>query len=472
MYDIKSDKITEDLIMILNFRIKNVLSFKDLQEFSMVAGPTTKISNRLKRCDNLNVLKFSAIYGANASGKTNLINALTIMQNIVLKSLPNYPLDCYYKFQEQENMEPSYFEVTLLIGNEIYAYGFEIDFTNNVIVDEWLYKIKNNTETKVFERSTKELNISFGTFFEKKVLEKLNFYKADFINNKTSLLLSFLNNEKPSLYEFDSTKVIKQVYNWFVNGLDIADPDTMITSIDYFKMKDKLDELSKFMKYFDTGIKKIEKEEMPFKAASKEITTNFIEEIKEESLIKMNKNKDLKEIGNLVRVAKNFWIIKVSNIGELSFEKICFYHENDKKYVMDLYDESDGTVRILDLAGVLLNDESDKVFIIDELDRCLHPQLTCKFVELFLKKASNEKNNNQLIVTTHESRLMNLDLLRRDEIWFVNKENNYSSLYSLEEYNVRFDKKIDRAYIEGRYGGVPIFDGILLEDIVHYENKD
>ena len=102
----------------------------------------------------------------------------------------------------------------------------------------------------------------------------------------------------------------------------------------------------------------------------------------------------------------------------------------------------------------------NKVFVIDEVDRCLHPSLTYRFVETFLDIA--KQNGVQLIVTTHESRLMDFDLLRRDEIWFVDKnKNGESSIYSLEEYNARFDQKIDKAYLEGRYGGVPIFSAVF-----------
>ncbi|HDL2265436.1 TPA: AAA family ATPase, partial [Enterococcus faecium] len=123
--------------------------------------------------------------------------------------------------------------------------------------------------------------------------------------------------------------------------------------------------------------------------------------------------------------------------------------------LFDIYEESDGTVRLLDLLEVLLT-KKDKVFVIDELDRCLHPILTYKYIELFLQVA--KKRNIQLIVTTHESRLLDFGLLRRDEIWFVNRrESGESDIYSLEEYNTRFDQKIDKAYLDGRYGGIPIF---------------
>ena len=144
--------------------------------------------------------------------------------------------------------------------------------------------------------------------------------------------------------------------------------------------------------------------------------------------------------------------------GILKCQTIEFSH-GEKDVLFRLSEESDGTVRVLDLLEILLAGEG-KTYVIDELDRCLHPSLTYKFVETFLQVA--EERNIQLIVTTHESRLLDFELLRRDEIWFVNKnKSGKSDVYSLEEYNARFDQKIDKAYLEGRYGGVPIFSTVF-----------
>ena len=122
-------------------------------------------------------------------------------------------------------------------------------------------------------------------------------------------------------------------------------------------------------------------------------------------------------------------------------------------------EESDGTQRLFDLIEILLAAE-DKIYVIDELDRCLHPSLTYHFVKEYLAMAKNR--NVQLIVTTHESRIMDFDLLRQDEIWMINKnENGDADIYSLDEYNIRFDKKVDKAYLEGRYGGIPLFSTLF-----------
>ena len=169
-------------------------------------------------------------------------------------------------------------------------------------------------------------------------------------------------------------------------------------------------------------------------------------------------NKKIKA-NSFLRVNNELYIFEKKNSESMDIKTIKFEHRNnDGEYSFS--EESDGTIRLLDLIEILLNNKRNKVYVIDELDRCLHPQLTYRFVENFLNKTDSK--NVQLIVTTHESRLLNFDLLRRDEIWFANREKNGpTKLYSLEDYNERFDKKIDKAYLEGRYGGVPIFETLF-----------
>lgn len=447
--------------MLISFKVKNVLSFKELTEFSMVAGSTIKNDERLTNCKDFKLLKFSSIFGANASGKSNLVYAFKAMKNIVILSMPNFSVDYYYKLQDINKMESSYFEAILYLDNKSYSYGFEVSFVTNKIISEWLYELKGEHEKLIFENDVLNNKITFKKNFDAKLLNKLEFYKIDFVNNQTTLLLKFLNTDKPSLFEFEEAKIFKLVYNWFVNSLDIANPTTMITSAEFFKVESRLNCLSKFMEMFDTGIHKIDKVKKSIEEVKKELPTRIIDSIREAALKKMQDKNNYNDIGSFIRIDNKFWIIKISKNGEMEFEQIYFYHDMENKYPLTLEEESEGTARILDLAEILLTDGTNKTYVVDELDRCLHPQLTCKFVKLFLEKAKNENNNNQLIVTTHESRLLDFDILRRDEIWFVEKKNNISSLYSLEEYNVRFDKKIDKAYLEGRYGGIPVFDKVF-----------
>lgn len=457
--------------MLIKFKIKNVLSFKDLVEFSMVAGSTFKNEDRLVDCNNFKLLKFSSVFGANASGKSNLIKAFAIMDKIVINSLNNYSLNYGYRLQKNIEDNNSYFETILLIDKKTYSYGFEVNFPMDKFVSEWLYELNDSGEKIIFERDAINKTIQFGKMFKADVKRKLEFYAEDVKQNDRMLLLNFLNKDKPSLYDYQEAEIFAKVYEWFTTSLHIADPNTIITSGEYFKVENKLKELSDFMQRFGTGIYLIKKSEKEQDDAKAELPYDIIINVCNIAMQGIRR-RNLEGISSLVRFGKKFWIINVKKDGNIKYEKILFYHDQNSEYGFSLDDESDGTARILELAEILLSDEKNKTYIIDELDRCLHPQLTCKFIKEFLEKAKIEGNNNQLIVTTHESRLLDFNILRRDEIWFIEKKDNVSNLYSLEEFNVRFDKKIDKAYLEGRYGGIPIFDEVFPNVISGNENQN
>ena len=152
---------------------------------------------------------------------------------------------------------------------------------------------------------------------------------------------------------------------------------------------------------------------------------------------------------------KTMFILQLNDEG-LQCKTLEFKHENTEA-LFSSYEESDGTIRLLDLIEVLLCKDSEKVYIIDEINRRFHPLLTCEFVADYLELAKTR--NVQLIVTTHESRLMNLKLLRKDEIGFVDKdEHGRSRVYSLDSFNERFDKKVSAAYLRGEYKAIPRFN--------------
>ena len=156
-----------------------------------------------------------------------------------------------------------------------------------------------------------------------------------------------------------------------------------------------------------------------------------------------------------MRIGKTLFELEYDETGANEISKLMFLHGADEGQY-EYGEESDGTQRLIELLDVILNQGEDKVFVIDELNRSLHPQMTIKFVETFLK--FSEKKMTQLIITTHESNLMDLNILRRDEIWFAEKEkNNDTSLYTLEKFKIRYDKVVAKDYLAGRYGAVPVF---------------
>ena len=179
---------------------------------------------------------------------------------------------------------------------------------------------------------------------------------------------------------------------------------------------------------------------------SERVAEIFLKKPSDEKIIK---TKRILDIGGILLE------IDYNEEGVEKVAKLMFQHgEDTEKY--EYGEESDGTQRLIQLLNVILNDGEETIFIIDELDRSFHPQMTIKFVETFLKFSA--KKATQLIITTHESNLMDLNILRRDEIWFAEKEkDNNTILYTLEKFKIRYDKVVAKDYLAGRYGAVPVF---------------
>lgn len=459
--------------MLIRFNIKNFLSFDKQdngksEEFSMIAGKVKSKEERLYKDENIKLLKFTALYGANASGKSNFIKALSFMQEtIVSGELPTGYSNLYCKVNETNKTEESYFEVQLMIDNKYYLYGFTVLLSSGDFLSEWLYEIREKTEVRIFERDIKQGKLNFDLPQNKELALKFRVYIDDIENNSNQLFLYFMNDNKENLYKdyFQSYElyIFKNVYNWFRNILDINYPDLPISTSSYYTNDKKLKMASKFLKSFDTGIDELQLIDVPIGNISSEvITTDIIKQVINNMEIQLKRVKNIKSIKSVVRNRTNYFIFSGTDIKNLKCQSLKFKHNNISN-LFDLLEESDGTLRILELLDIILS-EDRKVYIIDELDRCLHPSLTYRFIKTFFEYVAN-KLDVQLIVTTHESRLLDFDLLRRDEIWFVDKKpEGNSNIYSLDEYNVRFDKKIDKAYLEGRYGGVPLFTTIFPID--------
>lgn len=455
--------------MLIRFNVKNAYSFASREngtseEFSMIAGKVRNKKEHIYEYGKLRLLKFTAIYGANAAGKSNLIKAMNLMRTIVLNGLPDGHTEKYCKSNPENKNLPSYFEIEIKLGNKFYSYGFEIILNQSKFISEWLIELKaDNSEKVLLTRNIAEGNYCLGGDLTQKGLkEKLDVYAEDIKNDSSVLFLSIMNQNKKNLYEqYNAAAILRDVYLWLQSNFVIIHPNQPLSSYSYLYEANQTDEVCKLIKAFGTGITGFEMVDVSveevLRGLPNEVKERLYGELERRQVYVRNSDK-IKLINMVMRTRNDFFIIMVDDSENIKCQTIKFSHGH-KNTLFNLHEESDGTVRLLDLLEILLSGEN-KTYVIDELDRCLHPSLTYKFVETFFKVAANRKI--QLVVTTHESRLMDFDLLRRDEIWFVNKkENGESDIYSLEEYNARFDQKIDKAYLEGRYGGVPVFTTIF-----------
>jgi len=446
--------------MLVRFRVGNFLSFKDVQEFSLIKGkPKNKIERvyETDKSDKLKVLKFAAIFGANASGKSNLVSGMLFARKTILNGLKPSSKHLHYKLESDYGSKPSYFEFEVLIDDICYSYGFEVILKDMKITSEWLIELKPHGNDKaIFERDVEHQLFNSDLKLKGELKTKFSVYSDSIQSDSELLFLAEMNRAKKDLYkERSEISILNELYMWFNKNLSVNFPDEPISNFSYFHDTDNKDEIKRVIKAFGAGITDyIEKPSSLSKI--KELIPKEIDMVLDNDIEEMKSPKSENKISSItLRINHDYYFISIKN-SEINVSTIAFNHGNNVDFSFS--EESDGTRRILDLIEMLFSHNG--VYIIDEIDRCLHPQLTYKFIDEYLKAAECKKI--QLIVTSHESHLLDFDLLRQDEIWIANKNaSGDTALYSLDEYNVRFDKKISKAYLEGRYGGVPIFSSIF-----------
>lgn len=440
--------------MLIGFKIKNFRSFDDMQAFSMVAGKTRSFPEHIREINDKKILKFSALYGANASGKSNLVLAIELSKKILFNDIQGMYSNQYFRINEVNKELPSYFEYEIEKNNKFYSYGFEVNINKKEIVSEWLIDMTKNKPVIIFERDAiNKTIISDLKISDKEENNSFNVCKNELLNNNKIFFLTEMcrrlemSSHSPKyLVDFIS------VFNFFKNDLQILLPNqSRDIKFNYFsEFKDDIMPLFKKLGLDIDNLLEVESNmlEIKDKLSSNDYSI-LIADIEQIKLKSINFNIILRIENSIYTINGN----KKSD--ELIVKSVKVIHNNSGVY-FDTYEESDGTLRILELIDILLS--NNKVFIIDEIDRSLHPALTVRFVQTFLSML--KERNVQLIITTHESRLLDYNILRRDEVWFAEKEGKGNTkLYSLEQFkdDARFDRKIDKAYLDGRYGAVPIF---------------
>lgn len=446
--------------MLVNFKIKNFLSFNNLQEYSFISGKSDQFKERVVNLKDFELLKFSALYGANGSGKSNFVKALSMLKKAISLGYFNEQKLYHYKLIDESINQPTYFEIHIMINDKYYSYGIEYLFSKKRIISEWLVEIHPTKKDKViFERDVVNSEMNFNIQLKGKMKNKFNVYIDDIKSDSEQLFLSWISKliSKKDFFVDDPNSeealcVLSDIFKWFKNDFNIAKPTSDIASGPPIYIDKKLKKLTELLIDFGIPIDKVELTNVEMTAVENDFPTKFLEILQKRFFEKKDN-----EFKTLVRGSKKLYIISSSSessFEKLIFEKVIFRSKFNKNVSFDLSELSDGTIRIFDLADILITDQKNQLFVVDEIDRCLHPNLTRNFIEKFLNNQLSL--NNQLIITTHESRLLDLKLLRRDEIWFIEEGRTGSSLYSFEEYKQRNDKKIDKDYLSGRFGAIPM----------------
>lgn len=401
------------------------------------------------------------IFGANASGKSNLVKAICFSREIILQGLDKVNLNkCYFRIDKNMYKQPGVFEYRIILEDIEYSYGVVVSYVEKVILSEWLVRIEGqDNETYIFNRVVDENNISHAEsearFSDNEEKMKMNFYLDGFSEDisdvyKSKTILSDIaqrTNEKSGVFG-----EIRDVYEWF-KKITILFPESKYKELNNATTDvNKKTFFSNTVHFFDTGIESVESgvQLMDFDELLDDLPETESETIKIELSHSISKH-PIMGITNDQVVE-----LRMDDNGDIVYNKLLLNHGN-KDDMFDFEDESNGTKRLFNLISLFYENKSDCLILIDEIDRSLHTKLIRKFLELFY--AFNDENECQIVATTHDSNLLDLELLRQDEIWFVERQKDHSSkVFFLNKFKDRFADEVEKDYLLGRYGAIPIFD--------------
>ncbi|WP_283189308.1 ATP-binding protein [Pseudomonas sp. PMCC200344] len=409
--------------MIIDFTVKNFRSLKNEQLFSMnVENPKSHLLDNVVTTDNerVNVLRTAGIYGANASGKSNLLLAFKALQWITENSgdlKEGEIIPCYepYLLSDENASKPVHFELEFINFDSL-RYIYSVSYNRTEIIEESLDFYPSRQKANIFKRMASDSweTITFGSHY-KGGQKRLPFFK----NN--SYLAKAGNNAAAS-------DLIRSVYNYFRTIFHVGFAQKFNSSTLYTEPK-LLNKVATLLSFVDTGITKITRKENNVEELLNGFPKNLPSDLREE-IVKRNKY--------------NFVFSHIK--------------EDEGFATFDIGDESDGTQKLFQFLPVLVTAfEAGAVLIMDELDNSFHPHIGELIIKLFNDPKVN-KLNAQLIFTTHDINLMSPQLLRRDQIWFTEKNSGASTLYSLDEFDkssVKSNSPYSHWYDEGRFGALP-----------------
>ena len=405
--------------MLIDFSVENYRSIKEMQTLSMSAA---NISSKFKEIDKSNIFKLSpkksilkskAIYGANASGKSNLIKALDTFIYIVNNSVKDdKSLNQIWSFllsTETEN-KPSFFQLSFIMNEVLYRYGFEA--TRDEIISEWLFGSPGKKEVFFFTRERNDVKVNENQFKEGSKIISLYSQEVNDIARKNSLFLTAVKSF--------SSGLAKEIVDYVGNII-------LVTGLSDFKMLKNAEEILTdeeqrkkivdFLKIADIGITDINR-------------------------VEYQDNTNLDKRKNFLTVTQHRkFDAELKDAGTVPMYMIS--------------NESEGSRKMFEISPLLSKALNEKrILVMDEFDARFHPLLTKKIVELF---NSNANKGSQFIFVTHDTNLLNARLLRRDQICFVEKDKyGASHFYSLVDFKgVRNDASFEKDYVAGRYGAIP-----------------
>lgn len=417
--------------------------------------------------NNAYALRNAAIYGGNAAGKSNIIRILSLMQAAVMNGfIPQMASQEFCRAGSGFENHESVFELQFEKDGQVFDYGFSCILNKLSVQSEWLYDL-GDAPRLLFERfanGSVSLGDDLGAGYNEQEETRLSIYTSDFTGqakqNPSLLFLSAIGRGK-SFESGTRLESFARAFNWFAENLLILVAGQPSPTSDFYRDDTTLDQVAEVLASFDTGVSALAKRFISLDELNKRLDPSLLAMIR--NLMTQSTQNNLKNSYLITaRTGKEFVGIESSGGSEPQASLLEIQHSGSRS-LFDFGDESDGTQRLFDFMDILFSKKADATFVVDEIDRSLHPMLTQQLIDLFNKSHVND--TCQLVFTTHESAIMSFDYLRKDEIWFIDRnEIGTSHLYSLDDFaqvgKVRTDSRIDKQYLEGRYGGVPCLSSV------------
>lgn len=436
--------------MLLRIILQNFMSFKDIVQFDMFPNAKrTTNSEHVYRSNAVSVLKQAAIYGSNGAGKSNLVKSLSFIRDFVLNKdfIDKIEIDKYqYALLPEPNSKPVEVVVEFIAQNEV-AYIYKIAISRQGVDEESLFvsylgKAKNNL---IFKRAL--TNIEFSFDIPKDIQQLVN----RLIERNPQASFMALNQEFPAIIN----EHVSETFSWFRDSLVVIGTNSTIPAlIDLMRRDGRLMRFTQEMlRNLCLGISglDIETEE------ADEWIAKHASEIPEKTLATLRDDEVIARMENERQALSIFSVEGIKKVGRFVFNQF-----GPDGYVgkMDIAAQSDGTVRLLTLLPAIYDAvKSGKTVVIDEINYKMHPSLVLGLVEYFSK---NIDTSGQLIFTTHETSLMEeKQLLRNDEIWFVEKNDGASLLYSLNDFKLHHSLSVRNGYMDGRFGAKPCIEDLI-----------
>lgn len=441
--------------MLLRFIAENIFSFREATEFNLFPSCKTHSHDSHKvTCGHAVALRMSALYGANGAGKSNLIRSLGLLQSIVAKgSLDQivFPTGTSFMYDEACRNKPSALAIEFSVEGNVYYY--QIEFDGQQIYSEELYLSGKTKDDYIFKRSGGKDDTIAVELSQKYASTKITTEYLDAIRRLQRPDMSMLNFI--GQYYAEVFPSITSAYRWFKDCLLVERPNMRFGITPYMMDSDPAfaSMVNEKLPYFKTGISRL--------VSVKEVMS----EQEAQTLYKAESDLARKTPGQPIfafdKVTGELFNL-VALDGKLMKILIMPQHEmpDGQLQTTPYFLESDGTHRIIDFMPVLylLLTRPDYVFVVDEIERSVHPVL---IKELMRSVSESKQARGQLIFSTHESSLLDQSIFRPDEIWFAQKDADASTkLYPLSDFNIHNTANIENGYLQGRYGGIPFLSNI------------